>query len=300
MRHAFVTLMSIVLAAGPESTTASPPPVPEARAPRFLDPAQPVVAMARPPLRIVSLAPVATETLAALGVFGRVVGVTRFCDTPAEALLLPKVGGFTDPSLERIVALEPDLVVALPSLGQRQLLERLASRGIPVFVGFTDTVSEVRSFVTTLGRVLKVESRARTVVSALDDALKRAPRTTCAPRVLVVVGSDPLVAAGPGTFPMEAVLMLGGTSAVPSGGPLWPTLSLEALATLKPDVIVVAEGPAATASVRAAVARLWAAAPPIKAADRAILMRPGPGLANDIGVLAGLLQEPDVCPAGAP
>jgi ABC-type hemin transport system substrate-binding protein len=74
--------------------------------------------------RIVSLAPVITETLFALGAGERVVGVTRYCDRPAAARELPKVGGFIDPQLEAILALEPDLVLAMPSKGVRTTLDR--------------------------------------------------------------------------------------------------------------------------------------------------------------------------------
>ena len=82
------------------------------------------------PQRIVSLAPSLTETLFALGLGDRVVGVTRFCAYPPEVLELPRVGGHLDPNFEAIVSLEPDLVVAIPSSRESGL--RLESLGISV------------------------------------------------------------------------------------------------------------------------------------------------------------------------
>jgi ABC-type Fe3+-hydroxamate transport system substrate-binding protein len=86
-----------------------------------------------PPQRIVSLAPSLTETLFALGVGERVVGVTRYCSHPAEALELPKIGGHLDPNFEAIVRLEPDLVVAIPSSRENRI--RLEGLGIKVATG---------------------------------------------------------------------------------------------------------------------------------------------------------------------
>src|SRR5215212_10182475 len=67
------------------------------------------------PQRVVSLAPSVTETLFALGLGNRLVGVTNYCDYPAEALKLPKIGGFMNPSLETIVSKRPDLVIGVSS-----------------------------------------------------------------------------------------------------------------------------------------------------------------------------------------
>ena len=79
--------------------------------------ALPEIAVGEPPARIVSMAPSITETLFALGLGHRVVGVTRFCDFPAEVAGLPRVGGHFDPNLEAILRLQPDLVVLMTEQG---------------------------------------------------------------------------------------------------------------------------------------------------------------------------------------
>jgi iron complex transport system substrate-binding protein len=243
--------------------------------------------------RIVSLAPVVTETLFALGAGARVRGVTRFCDRPAAASTLPQVGGYTDASLEAILALAPDLIVAMPSMAQRAVLDRLRDRGVPVFVVFADTPDETRAMMRALGVVTGAVDAGAGLAARQDETLAaiaarhRAPART----VAVVVGTDPIVVAGPGTFADVAVRATGAASAVRDGDPPWPQWSLEGLLARKVDIVVVAEGPAAAARIRQLVTPLGARAPVVVAADRAILMRPGPSFVDDALALEALLSS---------
>lgn len=249
------------------------------------------------PQRIVSLAPVVTETLFALGAGPRVVGVTRFCDRPAAATTLPRVGGFIDPQLEAILALRPDLVVAMPSLGQRSLLDRLRQRGIPVAVVFGDTLAEVRDLIAFLGVTLDAPEQAARLRAELDAGLARVRERANArdprPRVVVAVQSHPLVIAGPGTFADEAVVIAGGVPAVPRDAPAWPSWSLESLLAARVDVVIAAEGEAGAEALRARLAVLARGGQPIVvvAAKDPILMRPGPTLQEDVATLAFLLDK---------
>ncbi|MGB8959622.1 MAG: helical backbone metal receptor, partial [Candidatus Aminicenantales bacterium] len=85
------------------------------------------------PRRIVSMAPNITEILFALGLGGRIVGVTRFCDWPPEARAIPRIGGLVDPNVEVIRSLDPDLVIAFRGNPLR-LVDRIRKLGLPVFV----------------------------------------------------------------------------------------------------------------------------------------------------------------------
>jgi len=242
------------------------------------------------PTRVVSLSPAVTETLFAIGVGDRVVGVTRFCDRPAEAKTRPSVGGYVDASLEAILALRPDLVIAQPSFGQRALLDRLHERGVPVYVVFADTVDESALLMTGLGGLFAREDAAARLVGRQRDALARRPATAAPARVVVVVGTDPLVVAGRGSFADEAVRASGVVSAIADDDPAWPFWSIETLASRRVDVIVAAEGPAQVARLERLCAPLGAHRPRIVAADRPILMRPGPAFADDVATLQRLLQ----------
>ena len=107
--------------------------------------------------RIVSLAPVITETLFALG--AELIGWRHpVCDRPKAAQEITKVGGFIDGNLEKIVSLKPDLVIAMPQNSQKKLFEQLQSHGIPVYLVFGDRIGEVKE-ITHLGQLLQRETR---------------------------------------------------------------------------------------------------------------------------------------------
>jgi iron complex transport system substrate-binding protein len=275
-------IFSALLAAGPRSPIWHREDLPSPRP-------------ATSPVRIVSLAPVVTETLFLLGRGDRVVGVTRFCDRPAQAAALEKVGGYVDISLERVLALKPDLVIAMPSLGQRALLDRLRGRGVPVLVVFGDSLDELRQLTSTLGDTLGARAAADAANGAVFAAVRALQARPLASRkAVVVVGHDPLVVAGPGTFAAEALAIAGLTSVVAADAPMWPTWSTETLSTSGVEVIIAAEGPDAAAALRALVARVVPAQrrPRVVASTRPILMRPGPALVDDLATVGALLADP--------
>jgi iron complex transport system substrate-binding protein len=199
-----------------------------------------------PPQRIVSLAPSLTETLFALDLGNRVVGVTRYCSFPSEVNDLPKVGGHLDPNFEAIVALDPDLVVAIPS--SHESSRRLESFGFTVLeIDQHDVDSVLESVVVVAeqcgvpesGRALRARLEAR--LTAIEEFVADAAR----PRAVVVVGhqtGDNLVrsvwAAGPDTFYDGVLRRAGGINAVGAGMARYPELSREGLASLDPEVVV--------------------------------------------------------------
>jgi iron complex transport system substrate-binding protein len=195
------------------------------------------------PQRIVSLAPSVTEVLFEAGVGARVVGVTSYCEFPREALALPKVGGYLTPSYEAIVALEPDLIVLLPE--HADLEPRLAALGLPTLrLDHRSLEGIVRSF-SELGERCGATARAEQAAGALRrDLIGIRARSTSdsPPRVLVCFGRSEdfrrLIAAAPGTVHGDLIAHAGGRNALTSDAVSYPTLSLEGLMRLDPDVIV--------------------------------------------------------------
>lgn len=126
-----------------------------------------VFALQAPPRRIISLAPNVTEILYALGLGDRVVGVTRYCDYPPEALKKDKVGGMLDPDLERIQALDPDLIIAFRGnpLGALKRLQDLHARIFILDIGM-DLLS-VYPLISKIGRVTFRETEAQRLVQSL-------------------------------------------------------------------------------------------------------------------------------------
>jgi len=198
------------------------------------------------PRRIVSLAPSLTETLFALGLGDRIVGVTRYCAHPPEVLDLPKVGGHLDPNFEAIVVLEPDLVVAIPSSRESRL--RLESLGIHALEVDQHDVQAVLESVSVVAEACGVPVRGAALREELErrleivmKAVAEAPR----PRAVVVVGHQvgggvvrSVWAAGRDTFYDGVVQMAGGVNAIDGSLARYPELSREGLASLDADVVV--------------------------------------------------------------
>lgn len=199
------------------------------------------------PQRIVSMSPALTETLFALGVGDRVVGVTRFCLYPEKALDLPKVGGYLDPNWEAIVALEPDLVVLMESHAEAE--RRLARLGIQTVRVNQQKVADILTSFQQLARACGVLSRGTTLRSEVEQSLERIRITVAGrpePRVIISVGREAgsghlatVWAAGPGTFLDDALRLAGGVNAVPGGvAGAYPEISMEGLLQLDPDDIL--------------------------------------------------------------
>lgn len=198
------------------------------------------------PQRIVSLAPSLTETLFALGLGERVVGVTRYCAHPPEVRRLPQVGGHLDPSYEAIVALAPDLAVLIPSSEASGRL--LSDLGVPVLEVDQHDVAAVLASVSVLAEACGVPERGielRTAMEARLAAVAAAVAGRPRPRAVVVVSHEigagvvrSVWAAGPDTFYDGVLELAGGSNAVEGGVVQYPELSREGLAALDPEVVI--------------------------------------------------------------
>ena len=191
------------------------------------------------PRRVVSLAPSLTDTVLALGKRGVLAGVTRYDDAP-EVASLPRVGGFLDPSPEAVVALRPDLVLWITDGGALPLVERIAAVGIPVLAIPVVSVADVLACARTVGEALGDGAGGERLARSLSDVVEAARHRAAAgprPRVLFVVGRDPLVVAGPGSYPDELLRLAGGENVV-RGGPAWPVYPIERAVADDPALVI--------------------------------------------------------------
>ncbi len=191
------------------------------------------------PRRVVSLAPSLTDTVIALGLAPRLVGVTRYDDAP-EVARLPRVGGFLDPSPEAVLALEPDLVLWLTDGGALPAVRTIASLGVPVRALPVVSVADALAAARLVGEALGDRAAGERLARQLGEAVDRARARTAGRRrvrVMFVVGRDPLVVAGPGSYPDELVRLAGGENVVRGGRP-WPVFSLERAVALDPELVI--------------------------------------------------------------
>jgi iron complex transport system substrate-binding protein len=201
------------------------------------------VVLAGPPQRIISLVPSATEMIYALGGEDRLVGRTDFCDYPPAAQAKASVGGMIDPSLERIVALRPDLVIVTSSGNRAETFTQLRRLGIPVYQVRADRVADVREVARRLATLTGREAAAIPLVDAIDRrvaAVREAVKPYGRPRVLYVLWPDPLIVPGGSALVTELIAIAGGDSITARDAEEYPRYSLEAAVAKGPDVIVLA------------------------------------------------------------
>ena len=201
------------------------------------------VTLRRPPARVVSLAPSLTEIVFFLGKEKILVGVTRFCNYPPAAARLPRVGGVTDPDVERIVAARPDLVLCTLDGNPRDRVRALEEAGIRCFAVGPQNLAAVFSLVERVGILLGVPGKARAAATELEARANRASargRNDAAgaagpgagPKAVFILSVSPLIAAGPGTFLDELLRLSGARNAASSFTVRYPRLSTEDLIVL--------------------------------------------------------------------
>jgi iron complex transport system substrate-binding protein len=196
------------------------------------------------PRRIISLVPSITEIVFALGGEERLVGRTDFCDFPAAARGKPSVGGMVAPSLETIVALKPDLVIATMEGNRRSTFDQLTRLRIPVYLVQAHRVAEMRSAVTRMGMLTGREEAVGPLLARLDariSAVARAIAPFPRPRVLYVLWPEPLIVPGHEALVTELIELAGGQSITAGDGEAYPRYSLEAAVARAPEVILLAD-----------------------------------------------------------
>jgi iron complex transport system substrate-binding protein len=194
------------------------------------------------PERIVSLAPGHTETLYALGLGDRVVGVTAYCNYPAEAAEKTQVGDFAGVDLELVVGLDPDLVLA-STLQMGDVVPALQEHGIAVVVATPESVLEVLTTIDLIGQITGRQGTAEALVSALReriDAVQQAVQDAPRPTVFWELGAE-LYTVGPGSFVDDLITVAGGQNVAADADSPWPQLSVEAIILKDPQVIVLAD-----------------------------------------------------------
>ena len=209
-----------------------------------------LVTIEKMPEKIISMAPSNTEILFALGLGDRVVGVTQFCNYPAEAQDKPKIGGFSqadiDVSIEQIVAIEPDLILAsethitevIPKL--EQLVPQSA---VIVLKTQTEAFDVVFEAIALVGKCTGTTDEAGQLVTemnnriqAITDKTKNMPDSE-RPKVLYIVWNDPIYAIGGGTLGNALIEAAGGINIFQdlTGS---PTVGLETIIIRNPQIIL--------------------------------------------------------------
>ncbi len=241
------------------------------------------ITLPSPAIRIVSLAPHATELLFAAGAGSRIVGASEFSDHPQAAKRIPSVGGSMQLDLERIVALKPDLIIAWKSGNSARQLTRLRALGLKVFDseprGFADIASSLERLGTLVG---SDQGRAQAAkFRATVETLRQRHAALAPVKVFYQIWPSPLMTLNDAHFVSEAIRVCGGVNVFGALRPLAPTISRESVLKADPDVIFLSDE-------KDAAFDRWREFPQLKAVrhsklfriDGTAMNRPGPRLAD--------------------
>lgn len=198
------------------------------------------------PQRIISLAPSNTEILFALGLDDRVVGVTEYCNYPEAATGKPKVGGFSTVDIEKVVSLEPDLVLATRIHG-KTVIPALEELGLTVVALTPSSLDDVLNSITLVGRLTGQRKESSQLVNSLRTRIENVASKTRnlppnqRPRVLYLTWHDPLMTAGTGTLADDIISKAGGQNIAHdiSGD---KAIDLETVIHRDPEVIIASVG----------------------------------------------------------
>lgn len=235
------------------------------------------------PRRIIAVAPGIVESLFALDLGARVVGVGNYAHWPVEVETLPRIGGLYDPRYETIATLEPDLAILVPSEAElEQALERL---GVEVMIVPHESLADIETAISRIAERAGVAERGERVVEDLRRRL-RARVEPLEARVLLSVARQPsrageIYAAGPNTFLGELLSRLGATNAASGSEQLYPRLGFEEAVLRAPEVVLELQPEPVAPEDEAAWARDWRDvagdhAPCVKVVDGSHVLLPGP------------------------
>jgi len=194
------------------------------------------------PKRIVSMAPSLTEILFTLGLREEIVGVTDFCDYPEAALTKQRIGGFVNPSIEKIVSLKPDLIFGIKDGNRLDTVRRLSDLGFSVYVvdptGFDGVVKTIKN----IGEVVRRREKSTEIVRKITkkkEAVVRLTQSLPRPKVFFQVGYSPIVTVGRGSLGDDLIRLAGGRSISENESGSYPVYGVETILSKAPEVIIL-------------------------------------------------------------
>ncbi len=197
------------------------------------------------PHRIICLVPSITDSVFALGAGDDVVAISDYVQYPAEARRKPSVGSISDPSLEMILSLHPDLVLGMPHANQQSVLDQLQQLNIPVYLVDPHGVAGILHSITSLGEATSREAQASTVVNGLNQriaAVQASVRGKLIVNVFMPVSFDPVITIGRGAFITEIIALAGGHSITDDINQEWPHISMEVVVARAPEALLMIRG----------------------------------------------------------
>ncbi|MFY9142904.1 ABC transporter substrate-binding protein [Sulfuricurvum sp.] len=192
--------------------------------------------------RIVALSPAINEIVFALGEGDRIVGNTQYCRYPRASNKIPKVGGYFSPSLEKIVALKPDIVIMQEN--NAAFDEKVRSLGIRTMVIKIDTIDSIKKAIADMAKLLHKEAQGSLIVAKIDRSLSGLKGIVKNKKILIPIGyhtefSKEIYVAGQNLYFDDIIDASGNTNALQRTQKGQPVLNLEKILNLNPDIVII-------------------------------------------------------------
>ncbi len=204
------------------------------------------------PHRIICLVPSITDTVFALGAGDDVVAISDYVQYPAEAKKKPSVGSISNPSMETILSLHPDLVLGMPHQNQTAVLDQLQRFGIPLYIVDPHGIAGILHSVISLGQATGREPEARALAANLQrriDVVQRRVKGLPVVQVYMPISYDPVITIGKGAFITDIITAAGGHSITSDIAQEWPHISMEAVIERAPQALLMMRGGVMTLDV---------------------------------------------------
>ena len=247
--------------------------------------------------RIVSLAPNLTEIVYAVGAGDRLVGRTKYCDYPPEVKNVPEIGDTMTPSIERIIALKPQVVLVSTASQLEAFTKQLDEQKIAVYVTDPRSLEEVFRSISTLGDLLGTHDRTAKLVADLRrraDVVATAVNPAKPITVFYQVSDEPLYTIGRGSYLTDLVRRAGGVSVTADVPSAFPRFSGEAALAARPEAVILPTG-GSMGAANSTVARALKNSPAalnnrVYKINEDHLSRPGPRLVDGLEEMARALH----------
>lgn len=192
--------------------------------------------------KIVALSPAINEIIFALNAGEMVVGNTEYCSYPSKANKLPKVGGYFSPSLEKIMALKPDIVIMQDN--NPPLADKLRHLGIQTMVVKIGSIASVKKAIFDIAKLLKKEQEALAIIKKIDNSLQQLKGIVSDKRVLMPIEyhaelSKEIFVAGQNLYFDDIIEASGNSNALQSTQKGQPVLNLEKILKINPDIVII-------------------------------------------------------------
>jgi iron complex transport system substrate-binding protein len=266
---------------------------------KFIDEVGREVSLPFLPKRIVSLAPNITEILFSLGLDEEIVGVSIHCNFPEKAKSKVRVGSYISLDFEKIIFLNPDLIIATAAGNTRDMVDRLGKLGFQTYVIYPKNFNDILKSIAHIGQLVNREKEARVIIEGMRERSQRVIKLTKGlprPKVFIQIGDIPIVTVGKGSFADDLIRLAGGENIAGKDKEVYPRFGMEEILKRAPEVIVISSmNPKADYQKTFQEWARWKTIPAVKNGrihliDSDLLDRPSPRIVDGLEELARVLH----------